>query len=704
MTKEQPIGLRRRCRAHMHLNLMLTAQRAWFHRESTVFFVFCLCSLLVTNSVFATESPSNTAGASTTPDYLQLGLEELMNVEVYGASQRIQKASEAPASVTVITAEEIKKYGYRTLADILQNVPGFYVTNDRSYSYIGVRGFNRPGDFSGRILLLVDGHRLNDSLYDQAAVGTESRIDVDLIDRVEIIRGPTSSLYGTNAVFGVINVMMKRGRDINGTELSTEIGHFNSYKGRVTFGKRLTNDLELLMSGSFFDSEGHRRLYYKEYDDPATNNGIARRADGDRAYNLFAKLTFHHLTLMGGYLRRNKVVPTAHYGTAFPTTRTRDHDEQGYLDLKYEREIAKGWELVARLYYDRLYYRGNYLYNYSETDDPLLVLNQDYNFGERWGGETRLSTTVWEKHRLTLGAEYRDNFRREFNNADQKPFAPFLKTNVGSWNWALFLQDEFAILDNLIFNGSVRYDHYDSFGGTISPRLALISNWRKNTIKLLYGQAFRAPNAYEQIYAATGFKANLGLDPEKITSYELVFERPLGTNLRGSVSGYYYTINKLISQEVDPTDELIVFKNAGSIDAKGAEFILDGRWASDLEGRFSYAVQKTSDDQTGRQLSNSPQHMVKWNVSMPIIAGKLFAGVEARYLSSRITLKRRNAGDFFVMNATLFSRDILPGLEMSGSIYNLFDMRYRDPVSEEHAQDAIRQDGRAFMVRLKYRF
>lgn len=696
--------LRKLYRANTPPKLFISALRAWFHPGSAMFLLLICGTLLVTGPVLATESTSGKAGATTTPDYLQLGLEELMNVEVYGASQHVQKVTEAPASVSVISAEEIKRYGYRTLADILQNVPGFYVTNDRSYSYIGVRGFNRPGDFSGRILLLVDGHRLNDSLYDQAAVGTESRIDVDLIDRVEIIRGPTSSLYGTNAVFGVINVMMKRGQDINGTELSTEIGHFNSYKGRVTFGKRLSNDLELLISGSFFDSEGHRRLYYQEYDDPATSNGIVHRADGDQFFNLFTKLTFHHLTVMGGYLGREKVVPTAHYGTTFPTSRTSDHDEHGYLDLKYEREIAKGWELVARLYYDRYYYRGNYLYNYSETADPLLVLNQDYDFGERWGGEARLTTTLWEKHRVTLGAEYRDNFRREFHNADQEPYSVYLKTNVGSWNWALFLQDEFAILDNLIFNGSVRYDYYDSFGGTISPRLALISNWRTNTIKLLYGQAFRAPNAYEQIYAATGFKANLGLNPEKITSYEIVLERPFGANLRGSLAGYYYTINKLISQEVDPADELIVYNNAGSIDAKGAELTLDGRWSSDLEGRFSYALQKTRNEETGRQLSNSPQHMLKWNVSLPLIAEKLFAGIEARYLSNRVTLKGRNTGDFFVMNATLFSRNIFPGLEMSGSVYNLFDMRYRDPASEEHVQDAIRQDGRTFMIRLKYRF
>ena len=652
----------------------------------------------------AAPPSSNDATTTKTQEYLQLGLEELMNIEVYGASQHMQKVIEAPASVTIITADEIKKYGYRTLADILQSVPGFYVTNDRSYSYIGVRGFNRPGDFSSRILLLVDGHRLNDSLYDQAAVGTESRIDVDLIDRVEIIRGPTSSLYGTNAFFGVINVMMKRGRDINGTELSTEIGHYQSYKGRATYGKRFSNDLELLISGAFYDSQGHRRLFYKEYDDPATNNGIVRRADGDQFYNLFTKLTFHNVTLMGGYLGREKVVPTAHYGTVFPTDRTIDYDEYGYVDLKYEKEIAKGWELVARLYYDRYYYRGNYLYNYSETADPLLVLNQDYDFGERWGGEVRLTKQMWQKHRVTLGAEYRDDFRREFNNADQDPFFSYLKTNKGSRNWALFLQDEFAILENLILNGSVRYDYYDSFGGTISPRVGLIYTWRKNTVKLLYGQAFRAPNAYEQIYAATGFKANLALDPEKITSYELVLERPLGKYLRTSLSGYYYTINDLISQGVDPADELIVFTNAESIDAKGAELTLDGQWNSGLEGRLSYAIQKTNNQQTGRQLTNSPQHMVKWNLIVPLISEKLFAGIEAQYLSNRVTLRGKNTGDYFVTNVTLFSHHIFPGVEVSGSLYNLFDEHYGDPASEEHAQDAIRQDGRTFMVRLKYRF
>ena len=100
---------------------------------------------------------------------VDMSLEELMNVTVYGASRFEQKVTEAPASISIITADEIKKYGYRTLADILRSVRGFYVTNDRNYNYLGVRGFGRPGDYNTRVLTLLDGHRINENISDGVA-------------------------------------------------------------------------------------------------------------------------------------------------------------------------------------------------------------------------------------------------------------------------------------------------------------------------------------------------------------------------------------------------------------------------------------------------------------------------------------------------------------------------------------------------------
>ncbi|HEX5854108.1 MAG TPA: Plug domain-containing protein, partial [Thermoanaerobaculia bacterium] len=140
----------------------------------------------------AQEKPPEVPPAS---DLTRLSLEELMNVEVvYAASKVTQKTSEAPSSVSIVTAAEIRQHGYRTLADILQSLRGFYVTSDRNYSYLGVRGFGRSGDYNARVLVLVDGHRINDNIYDGVLIEGGFVVDPDLIDRVEVIRGPSSSI------------------------------------------------------------------------------------------------------------------------------------------------------------------------------------------------------------------------------------------------------------------------------------------------------------------------------------------------------------------------------------------------------------------------------------------------------------------------------------------------------------------------------
>src|SRR3984893_10293072 len=179
-------------------------------RQAPVSVILALLALLNTTPALAQDK-------ATIPNLLDMSLEDLMSIEidsVYGASGFNQKVTEAPASVTIITSEEIKKFGYRTLADILRNVRGFYVTYDRNYSYLGVRGYGPSGDYNSRIAVLIDGHRLNDNIFDAAPVGTELPMDVDLIDRVEVIRGPNSSLYVASAFLGVINIITKRGPDL----------------------------------------------------------------------------------------------------------------------------------------------------------------------------------------------------------------------------------------------------------------------------------------------------------------------------------------------------------------------------------------------------------------------------------------------------------------------------------------------------------
>jgi iron complex outermembrane receptor protein len=182
-------------------------------------------------------------------------LEELGNIQVYSASKRLQSTSDAPASVTVITADDIQKYGYRTLADILESVRGFYITYDRENSFLGVRGFGRLGDWNSRILLLIDGHRINDNVNGDAFLGTEFLLDVDLIERIEIIRGPSSSLYGADAFLAVINVVTRKPPQLKGFDSRLRQPALGLTRvGPVMVAN--TKGIDLLLSGTFYNSQG----------------------------------------------------------------------------------------------------------------------------------------------------------------------------------------------------------------------------------------------------------------------------------------------------------------------------------------------------------------------------------------------------------------------------------------------------------------
>jgi len=662
-----------------------------------------LCIFGPTDGSAAEESPA----ALAFNDLTKMSIEDLMNVSVYSASRYEQKATEAPSSVSVVTADEIRKYGYRTLADILKSLRSFYVTYDRNYNYIGVRGFAPPGDFNTRLLLLVDGHRINDGIYDTAAVGTEFILDVDLIDRVEVIRGPSSSLYGSNAFFGVINVITRRGNDLKGIEVSGEAASFGTFKGRATYGNRLGNGLEVLLSGTAFRSEG-QNLFFPEFNDPATNNGIAEKRDGDTFQSLFSTFAYRGFTFQAAYISREKTIPTGSYGTVFNDPRNRTVDDRYYADLKYDGSFDEKTNFSSRVFYDWYGYRGDYVFSDNAINpvSPFQFVNKDDTRNAWWGVEAKLTRKMLETHRLTVGVEYRDYFRQDQRNFDETPFAIRLDDKRTTTVWAIYLQDEFEIAKGLILNAGVRHDQYSTFGGTTSPRVALIYNPRpKTTLKLLYGKAFRAPNVFETFYTDGGVtqKANPALRPEKIETIEGVIEQSVGNHLRFLAAGYSYRITDLITQNTDPVDALLVYRNGTPVHARGVETELNGRWGNGLEGRASYTYQETTDE-LDQRLVNSPRHLAKLNLIVPLLAEKVFAGGESQYVGKRTSLQGDIARAYYVANLTLYGRNLVAGLDGSAGVYNLFDYRYGDPTGNKLPEDILPQDGRSFRAKLTYRF
>ena len=621
---------------------------------------------------------------------------------VWSASKYQQRSSQAPSFVTIITADDIETFSYRTLADVIRSVSGISVTSNRNYEYIGVRGFQRLSDLNTRVLLLIDGHRLNDLIFQQAMIGADFPLDINMVERVEITRGPGSCLYGTNAFFAVINVIPKTGERVNGLEVSQHVGTQRTMKTRVAAGNALNADAAALLSATLMSSDGEERLYYKEFDDPATNGGAAVNKDGERLTQGFVKFSGERWNVTALYGSREKDVPTASYETAFNEDFS-TVDARGYLDASYAQTFEHSLSLFASLYYDRYIYKGNYPY-FTETEDGAasVYINRDDDLSEWIGSEFRLTHDGFRHVKLTAGAEYLTTLHQDILNYDSEPYAVLFEDHDDFSTWAVYFQGEYQPIFPLVVNAGVRYDWHGSFGGTTNPRLALIYHpFAATTLKGIYGTAFRAPNMYENY--VTNKAGSQSLDAERIETWETIWEQQLSDAVKGLVSGYYYTIDGLISQV--PFEESWTYANADDVAAQGVEIELQGRWNNGLTGVVNYTYQHAEDRRTDAALNNAPAHLVKGRLAAPIFSERMTLAASAQYMSERLTGDGNTVSAHTVVDLTWRWQDAgIKGLTVSASIYNLFDAVYADPVGEENAQDSIEQPGRAARLAVSYLF
>jgi iron complex outermembrane receptor protein len=644
------------------------------------------------------------AAAQSKPHLPDLNIEELMGVgiqRVFGASERLQPVTEAPASVTIITADDIRRYGYRTLGDILGGVRGFYVTNDRNYSYIGVRGFGLPGDYNSRVLLLVNGHKVNDNVYDQAHIGAELGIDVAMFDRVEIIRGPASSLYGTSAFFAVVNVMTRSGASLDGTSFDADAGTLGTGLVRASYGRELAAGVDFAVSGTYERSSGVGGLYFPAFDAPETNAGIAENLDGELLGEVYGRFKARDVTVTAAYGSRHKYVPTASFDTLFNSQSSREQttDRQAMVLGQYNH-LAGRTRIAADVSFDRAFYHGIYPYA-SETAGGPVLINDDSSLGTRWGTGVDVTRPLPGHQTVTVGGEFLANVNQKQWDTFSDPLVANFTIDRSSNQSALYLQDEIQIRPWLFVNGGIRHDRYEHFART-TPRAAVILMPSANqSFKYLYGRAFRAPNAYELYFYrdATSF-----LRPESIGTHEVVWEQYVGERLRTSVSVYHYTASQLITFNiVDPDAGFIDaygFANDGTVRAKGVEGEMEVRSKRGIQALGSYALQR-GDDATGARLTNSPGEMAKLRISAPGPLKHSVASGEVQYISSRRTVAGASVPGAAIANVTFSSR-ITTSLELIGTIRNLLNQSHADPASDEHLPDVIQQNGRTARIGIRW--
>jgi len=613
---------------------------------------------------------------------------------VYAAVRHDQPISQAPASVSIITRDDIRKYGYRSLAQAVASVAGIFTTDDHGYTYIGVRGLGLPTDYNSRVLFLLNGMPLNDKYW--SSFYTDLMPDLlEAVERIEVVKGPSSALYGSNAIFAIINVVTRKGGDVDGVVVTAEAGSQPSGRGVLTYGKSFRNGLDLFFSGHYEQNEGERHLSFGKF-------GKAHDADDERLSDAYLSAKYKEFSLQLWYSDRLKEIPTGQFHTVVGNDKTTTADRWYLAELRWEREFSESLKLMLRSYYQRYNYRGTYFYG----DPDYKMTTEGTHVG--WAGfESQLNWRPIERNLVTVGAvgEYHwTDLRGDARDGNGDIISAYPGAARDFPFYAVYLQDEFQVLPTLRLTGGVRFDSYPyASESRVTPRAALVWNaTQQTTVKLLYGAAFRAPSVSEIYYSNdAGYGAvNKSIHSEEITTYEMVVEQDFRHGLQGKVAVFHNEADGLIAQP-DPADYVLM--NVFDVDTTGVEVELAKSFTNGVRTFANATFQDSS--ARGGQLINSPRWLANFGIVYPIFGDKLAVSVRESFVSSRPTrVKNQDTGESYLTDLVFTSENALPNWSFSLSFQNLFDQRNLVPTSADGTLDVIPQHGRTIYLRASYKF
>ncbi|MDP1667324.1 MAG: TonB-dependent receptor [Methylobacter sp.] len=642
----------------------------------------------VSINVFATE----------VNDIGRMDLEQLMTVELetVTASKYSQKLSETASSVTVIGKDQIQQFGYRTLSDILRTVPGFFITNNRAYDNAGIRGFDQSADYNGRMLVMIDGIRMNEAVYDSGFTDNALPIDMDLVERVEVVRGPGSSLYGNNAFFAVVNVITKQGKDYQGGELAGSWGSFDSLKGRASYGRRLDNGLDFLASATGFNSDG-QSLRIPEAATTDNPLGESSGANNEHDKQFFAKANWGDFSFEGGYGRRFKGIPGGIFGVDFGPETSSLQDSEAFVNLQYQKALSPTLDFTARAFYGDYDFKGQYRYG------GLLISNLNHAW---WSGlEMRLLSSHFAGHKILGGVEIQENWQLQQYADIGPPTSISQDDSRDTHRIGIFLQDDMDLTERLKLSLGARFDDSSlSSQSMFSPRVGLVYQPLTDTVfKLQYGKAFRSPTIAQQYYSVYGIPSqipNSGLQPEQIDTVSLAWEQAFAKDWHVTATGYYLKQGKRLGV-VEEAPSIQHTINMGEEIGYGTELELQRRWDNGALLRSGYSLvfaQDRDQGKDGSMLGNIPRHLYQLNFMTPLFSPKWHSGFDMQVLAARTSLQGKTPGYARVGLNLLYQP--VTNLDLSASVYDLFD----DNRVEPGGIDGIPQEGRTFRLKFACRF
>lgn len=638
--------------------------------------------------------------------------------DVLAASRTVESALTAPASVGLVSAYELRMHAMHSLLDALSAMRGTYVTNDYTYASLGFRGVAPLGDFSNRVQTQLDGHVINLSYDGSSNMGYEGLAGLVGVDRVEIIRGPGSALYGSGATFGVINVGTPDG--VEG--LSGQVGLSSLADGRFGLWGRSAFELPegvwMWVAGGLIYAEPRDYLSPSRVGSDEHPDGIAHGVGEELAGNLMGKLGWGDLTLQWFYNDRLGTPSTAPFGADFDDPRLEIVDRRAFFEARYEPSLTKDTRLFLRLAWDHSYYYGLY----PQGEDAFT----EAYFGSSVLLEGRVRSAIAHDLTLTAGLLGQYGYDNRLQNGDVGG-ERLLDEDRDSVTVALYGLLEYAITPEIALHGGLRFDgraflsgdavnadtalDKDGFQGALSPRLAMVWSYREaSALKVVLGSAFRAPSFYELAFGDGG-DTQLPpetLAPERIYSGEVEVTHALSDDL-ALVGGVF--INSVLDSvtldgEGNPTSPLVYTNRDGNVSVMGLELELRHSLRQGLMWSLSYGLTRARLGGLfdGEALENSPTHHVTGRAIVPIVPLVLSFVTRVSVDSGRRDLEGAWTPASLLWDAGFSGRLEKLGLDYSLQFKNLLDLRQVHPGSGLIEDVRVPQPGRSILAELTKRF
>jgi outer membrane receptor protein involved in Fe transport len=647
----------------------------------------------------------------------RLDIELVPSDLVEAVSRRSESAEDAPASVSIISSQELRAMRYPTLAEAVRGTRGVYLTDDRNYVLLGFRGLSIPGSYGKRALVTLDGMPTNDDWLWASFSGFDLRTDLEDIERIEIVRGPGSVVYGTSAFTGVVN-LVTRYRDVpSGVEAGASAAADGVLRGRVRLTQHFGAQSGIWASMAAGTSEG-RDFFFPEYiaDGPPEVAGNARGVDGARFATLTGRAWWRDLSVAWSLNHHLKHLATGQSETTFGDGRLRQSDTRGFVEARFEPRLSAWTTSLTRLHANFYSYRGYY---------PVVPEDGGFDalyFDSYWiGAEQRFIVMLSNMLSVSLGSEVQA-FLKADTHEETELGGEYLSDRQQLVLAAFYANLDMRPLEHLKLSTGVRLDYYSNSGASLNPRVALVATpYPGGNLKLLFGKAFIAPSVFESTYqydllvnnsspSEGGVYGGGDLRPENLYSAEMEWTHRLSPFVVATAAVYSNYITDLIAPATLPPDaegaELAQYQNTRTpIGTLGAEVELRREWKEGwmLAGSYSFqhsaylrsrrladllTLERSPDY---REVPNSPTHLASLRAAVPLLSRALL-------LMSRLSVEGgRHDRNSFEADESLQTRTRAAalwdfvfsgreerfGLEYSLGVYNALDSKAEHPVSDE---------------------